>query len=343
VTGPREPDPSGEGADENIPRRPRPRRSRPKENPPTSGVRRRRVVARRPDPGARPRVEPPPPAPELPPPGRRGAVIPLRSVARGDRPSDDPARSRPGPLTQPEPPSAESRPPEREPVAEAPVAPVAAGPVTRSRRSRGGLRGTLGPERVAGILVVLLIAVAVPVALGVSLPNRGRQPATPTVPIVTASPPSPSASASGGGPAPSASAFSAADTNRINNLLTLHGILFEDGQGIDAELARSDGGRSQTLYVLLSEPLGHANTASQRPRPSSLGELVNQLGVAYESIQEAARIGRDAASTNREAQIESARGVVAAIGALRELDGRLRAFVGRPAASESASPAPSAS
>jgi len=267
-------------------------------------------------------------------------------VASPDQPSDELAASRPTQaITRGHDPSEADEPDD--------VAPIAAAVVVRRPRARGGLRGTIGPERVAAILVVLLIAVAVPVAFGVTGRvgrNPTGSPAPVTIPPPTAGPPStsgsPSPSTSPGSPSPGTSgpapsAFSQRDLGQINNLLTLDLRIFNDERALREELGRADGGRSSVLWDLLSEPLAHANTASLQPRPPSLGALSVQLAEAYAAIKDAARIGRDAASSNRAAQIEGSNEVIAAVGTLRELDDRMRALIGEPRGS--ASPAPSAS
>jgi hypothetical protein len=343
----------GQGDGEEVHRRPR--RSRPKE-PPASGVRRRAGPRRssasstsKTPPSTAKAAAPKPPAsppersaePTLQ--GHRGAVIPLRAAraaAGAAAASAGPART-----SEPEPAPRATRP---QPVH--PVAPPDAHDDTRAavgiprtvrrgapRRRRGGIRAVFGPERVAAALVVILLAIAVPVALGVTT-NRGfgrPQPTpspgvagsiTPSVPPSTPSAPAPSASPVS--PTPSASQLPPAERQMITNLTAVHGDLFADAAALQLELDRADGGRSEFLYALLGDPLQHATTASQLGRPSSIGDLRFLLNDAYTRIKAAAAIGRNSCAGCRTDQIESAGQTIQAIQALRPLNDELRALLG---------------
>jgi hypothetical protein len=193
-----------------------------------------------------------------------------------------------------------------------------------------------GPERVAAVLVVILLSIAVPVALGVTS-NRGLRPQQSPPPSVAGSiepsaPPStPSASAPSATPitpTPSGSQLPAGERQMITNLIAVHGDLFADAAALQAELARPDGGRSEMLYQGLADPLRHATTASQLGRPTSIGDLGFQLNDVYSEIKRAAGIGRNTFAANRPVQIDSAQQAVQAIDALRPLNDQLRELLG---------------
>jgi hypothetical protein len=330
----------------------RPRRSRPKE-PPASGVRRRAGprrsstagTTRSRQPVSKQATQKPPAQPgttaEKPVEpmlqGHRGAVIPLRAAratAGGSAATEPPA-----------PQEVEARAPER-PVTPTPT-PTATGDDIRAAagiprptrrpyaRRRGGIRAVFGPERVAAVLVVILLAVAVPVTLGVTVNRGGRQQPPPSVavsvppsaPVVTPSAP-PRSVAPTGSVTPSATPMSPAERQAISNLVAVHGDLFADGSDLQAELARADGGRSEFLYGLLADPLRHAATASGMDRPPSIGDLGFLLQDAYTRIRGAAAIGRNACAACRPEQLEAAKQTIQAIQALRPLNDQLRELLG---------------
>jgi hypothetical protein len=193
------------------------------------------------------------------------------------------------------------------------------------------VRGVVGPERVAAILVVLLLAIAVPVTVGFSTRRGGGPPPT-AAPPTTASSVAPSVAPSTSPSlfpsptsTPTASVLSPAEAQLIRNLIGLNTTIFEDGAAIQEEIDLPGGARSQELYELLRQPLQHATTASQMRRPSTIGDLSTFLTEAYAEIKRNAEIGRTAASTNLQVQLESANRTVQAIEALRPLHLELQA------------------
>lgn len=189
-----------------------------------------------------------------------------------------------------------------------------------------GLGALLGPERIASIMAVAVVAVAVSVGWSgqrrVAATPASSAPASETNPVESLTPP------------PAESASAAALIEMIDEVLEL---------GTDLEQARSqpDAGRVGVILRRMNASIifREGALATLATEPSRAG-LATRIRTATESILDASRSILRAGTANTEAYLEGASEVISLLNGLPALRGELVATIGRSPTPDVSTPDP---